>query len=53
LADKLKRKLAEAASGDIEERIAELRERLTAILNELKEMNKTLREIKALLEAKR
>ena len=50
LADKIKKKLAEEALGDLESQINELRVRFDALLNELKELNNNLRAIRQLLQ---
>jgi prefoldin subunit 5 len=50
LADKIKKKLAEEALGDLESQINELRVRFDALLSELKELNNNLRAIRQLLQ---
>jgi len=47
--EKVKRKVKEEAIGDLDEQINELRLKFDLILDELKEMNQTLKRIEKLL----
>jgi len=49
LPERLRRKVAEVAAGDLEAYIAELRGRMDELLAEIRELNKTAKEVRDLL----
>jgi len=50
IVDKVKKRITKEISEDIDKRIDELGLKFDEILKEIKEMNKTLRDIKEILE---
>jgi len=53
IVEKVKKRIREEVSGEVDEQIMELKMKFDLILSELKEINRTLKEIRNLLKGDR